>query len=78
VFYAFDMLHLDGKDLSGEPLPKRRTRLARVLDGSSLLSSQELPGTPLAIVEAVRDLGLEGVIANRCTSPASGATLGRN
>jgi len=65
VFYAFDLLHLDGKDLIGEPLLKRRARLARVLDGSGLLSSQELPGTVAAIVEAVRGLGLEGVIAKR-------------
>ena len=39
VFYAFDLLHLDGKDLTAEPLLKRRARLARVLDGSGLLSS---------------------------------------
>jgi DNA ligase D-like protein (predicted ligase) len=68
VFYAFDLLHLDGTDLTGEPLLKRRTRLARVLDGSSLLSSQELPGAVPAIVEAVRGLGLEGVIAKRKAS----------
>src|SRR5688572_11780802 len=65
VFYAFDLLHLDGTDLTSQPLLKCRTRLARVLDGSSLLSSQELPGTAAAIVEAVRGLGLEGVIAKR-------------
>jgi ATP-dependent DNA ligase len=65
VFYAFDLLHLDGKDLTGEPQLKRRTRLARVLDGPSLLPSQELPGTAAAIVEAVRGLGLEGVVAKR-------------
>src|SRR5688572_2912061 len=34
VFYAFDLLHLDGKDLTAEPLRKRRVRLARILDGS--------------------------------------------
>ena len=50
VFYAFDLLHLDGKDLNGEPLLKRRARLARVLDGSGLFASQELPGTAAAIV----------------------------
>ena len=52
-------------NLTGEPLLKRRARLARVLDGSGLLLSQELPGTAAAIVEAVRGLGLEGVIAKR-------------
>jgi bifunctional non-homologous end joining protein LigD len=65
VFYAFDLLHLDGTDLTGEPLLKRRARLVRVLDGSGLLPSQELPGTVAAIVEAVRGLGLEGVVAKR-------------
>ena len=65
VFYAFDLLHLDGKDLTAEPLLKRRARLALVLDGSGLLPSQELPGTVAALVEAVRGLGLEGVVAKR-------------
>ena len=65
VFYAFDVLHLNGTDLTGQPLLKRRARLARVLDGSGLLPSQELPGTAAAIIEAVRNLGLEGVIAKR-------------
>jgi len=65
VFYAFDPLHLDGKVLTAEPLLKRRAQLARVLDGSDLFASQELPGTPAAIVEAARGLGLEGVIAKR-------------
>jgi ATP-dependent DNA ligase len=65
VFYAFGLLHLDGQDLTGEPLFKRRARLARVLDGSGLLPSQELPGTVAAIVDAVRGLGLEGVVAKR-------------
>jgi bifunctional non-homologous end joining protein LigD len=65
VFYAFDLLHLDGTDLTGQPLLKRRARLARVLEGSEFLPSQELPGTAAAIVEAVRGLGLEGVVAKR-------------
>ena len=65
MFYAFDLLHLDGTDLTSLPLLKRRARLARLLDGSGLLASEELPGTPAAIVEAVRGLGLEGVVAKR-------------
>jgi bifunctional non-homologous end joining protein LigD len=68
VFYAFDLLHLDGRDLTGEPLLKRRALLPRVLDGSGLLASEELPGTAAAIVEAVRGLGIEGVIAKRKNS----------
>ena len=44
---------------------RRSARLARVLAGSGLLASEELPGTAAAIVEAVRGLGREGVIAKR-------------
>jgi len=68
VYYAFDLLHLDGEDLTGQPLLKRRERLPEVLDGSGLLLSKDLPGTPATIVEAVRELGLEGVIAKRKAS----------
>jgi len=48
-----------------QPLFDRRERLRKVLAGSELLLSQALPGTPAAIVEAVRGLGLEGVVAKR-------------
>jgi bifunctional non-homologous end joining protein LigD len=69
VFYAFDLLHLDGLDLTDEPLIERRARLPDLLAGSDLLLSHELPGTAAAIVEAARGLGLEGVIAKRRESP---------
>ena len=65
VFYAFDLLHLDGEDLTARPLIERRSLLPDVLDESGLLLSSELPGTTRAIVEAVRGLGLEGVVAKR-------------
>jgi bifunctional non-homologous end joining protein LigD len=68
VFYAFDVLYLNGIDLTGEPLLKRRARLPALLDDSGLLLSKELPGTAAEIVEAVCGLGLEGVIAKRKTS----------
>jgi bifunctional non-homologous end joining protein LigD len=69
VFYAFDLLHFNGTDLTDQPLLKRRARLSRVLEGSGVLLSEELPGTAAGIVEAVRGLGLEGVIAKRKDSP---------
>src|SRR5207253_454264 len=65
VFYAFDLLHLDGEDLTARPLDERRKPLPRLLKGSGLLLSQELPGSAEDVVEAVKRLGLEGVIAKR-------------
>ena len=37
VYYAFDLLHLDGRDLTATPLDGRRDLLARVLNGPRLL-----------------------------------------
>jgi len=65
VFYAFDLLHLDGQDLAGKPLNIRRAKLPAVLRQTGLLMSRDLPGEPADIVAAVRKMGLEGVIAKR-------------
>ena len=68
VFYAFDLLHLDGRDLSGEPLEARRRLLPAVLDRSGILMSVDLPGDSRDVIAAVQALGLEGVIAKRRSS----------
>ena len=68
VFYAFDLLHLDGEDLTGRPLEERRAQLPQVLNGSGILLSIALPGTPGQVIKAVQALGLEGVIAKRKSS----------
>ena len=68
VYYAFDLLYLNGADLTGRPLIERRSKLPKLVEGSGLLLSQDLPGTVVAIVEAVRGLGLEGVVAKRKAS----------
>ena len=65
VFYAFDLLHLDGRDLTRTPLDERRAALARVVQKSDVLLSDPLPGTADEIAGAVRELGLEGVVAKR-------------
>jgi DNA ligase D-like protein (predicted ligase) len=69
VFYAFDLLHLDGERLEGCPLQERHRRLRIVVNGSGLLLSEPLPGTATQVVDAVRSLGLEGVIAKKWSSP---------
>ena len=69
VFYAFDLLFLNGRDMTGEPLVKRRAKLQAIIgDDSTIRLSQVLPGEASAVVTAVRDAGLEGVIAKRKNS----------
>jgi DNA ligase D-like protein (predicted ligase) len=65
VFYAFDVLHLDGRDLTRLPLEERRRHLPRIVKGSGILISLQLPGTAEQVIAAVQRLGLEGVIAKR-------------
>ena len=36
AYYAFDLLHLDGADLTGKPLHGRRATLPALLDGFGL------------------------------------------
>jgi bifunctional non-homologous end joining protein LigD len=68
VFYAFDLLHLEGRDLTASTLVDRRRPLPGVIGDSGVLMSAELPGTPEQVIEAVCSLGLEGIIAKRKSS----------
>jgi DNA ligase D-like protein (predicted ligase) len=65
AYYAFDLLHLDGRDLTRLPLEERKVHLESVIRGSGVPMSAFLPGTATQVIEAVRQLGLEGVIAKR-------------
>jgi bifunctional non-homologous end joining protein LigD len=68
VYYAFDLLHIEGRDLTATPLDERRDVLAKALKDSRLLRSEPLPGTAEQIEQAVRELHLEGVVAKRRNS----------
>lgn len=66
VLYAFDVLHVNGHDLANEPIEKRRALLPKIVgDNSVIRLSDDLPGSAAQVVEAVRSLALEGVIAKR-------------
>ena len=68
VYYAFDLLLIGQRDLTRDPLDARRQQLAAAAAGTSVLVSDPLPGTPAQIERAVRELGLEGVVAKRRSS----------
>ena len=65
VFYAFDLLHLNGRDLTRRPLDERRAALRDIVGDSGILLSDPLAGTADQIAAVVRQLGLEGVVAKR-------------
>lgn len=65
VYYAFDVLHADGQDLTSSPLEERRRLLPAIVKGSNVLMSIDLPGSAADVIEAVGALGLEGVIAKK-------------
>jgi len=65
VFYIFDLLHLDGRDLTKRSLDERRAKLARIDLTPPLFLSEPLPGSVSDIEAAVRHLQLEGVVAKR-------------
>jgi bifunctional non-homologous end joining protein LigD len=70
VFYVFDVLNLDGRDLMGQPLVQRRERLPRIVgEDSTIRLSRELPGSVSDIIQALRAAGIEGVVAKRKDSP---------
>jgi bifunctional non-homologous end joining protein LigD len=68
VFYVFDLLILAGKDLRNEPLELRRkllhTRLMSRL-AEPIRLSETIPASAAELIRAVREQGLEGVIAKR-------------
>src|SRR5579871_3578604 len=64
VYFVFDLLYLDGYDLRGVALAKRRELLSAVVaPGGSLRISDVFPGAGVELLEAARETGLEGVIA---------------
>jgi bifunctional non-homologous end joining protein LigD len=69
VFYAFDVLYLNGRDLMGEPLVRRRAELPEIISQNpSVRVSRDLPGSVAAIIKALRAARIEGVIAKRRNS----------
>lgn len=69
VFFAFDLLHLDGEDLRDSPIEERRGMLRELLglpDPSSPIQfSQEVVGSGPDVFAAAEKMGLEGVVSKQ-------------
>lgn len=71
VFYAFDLLFLDGEDLRSEPLLARKERLEHLLDraGPALRYSEHFVEPGQRMLSHACRMGLEGVISKRGDAP---------
>ena len=65
VYYAFDLLELDGRDLKQEPLHSRKEILRQVLADSPVRFNAALSGRADVVVASVKAAGLEGIIAKK-------------
>jgi bifunctional non-homologous end joining protein LigD len=68
--YAFDLLELDGEDLRGEPIERRKEALNQLLgkDCAGLLISHPIDAPAELAFQHICRLGLEGVVSKKLGS----------
>lgn len=67
TFMVFDLLRLDGEDLTGDALEQRRALLAGILDGSAWQVPPSYDDGPM-LFDATLQQGLEGIVSKRRSS----------
>jgi bifunctional non-homologous end joining protein LigD len=78
IFFAFDLLALDGTDLRARPQHERRRKLeqllrkARATSRGAVRLGQRLEGSGPALLKGACAIGLEGIIAKREDAPYAG------
>ena len=69
IYYAFDLLYLDGMDLRRVGLEERKQQLQSVIENSAVVHfSDHYPEKGIALFEAARQRGLEGIVAKKHSS----------
>jgi len=69
LYFAFDLLHLNGENWQNRPLSERKDRLERLISKKSLIRfSPSLGSDGEALLEQIREHGLEGLIGKRAQS----------
>jgi len=69
VYFAFDLLYLDGYDLRQVALSERKRLLSEVLTPSAQIRiSESFPGMGEAMLDVARENGLEGIVAKHAAS----------
>jgi bifunctional non-homologous end joining protein LigD len=69
IFCAFDLLHLNSKDLCDRPLLERRAKLKELIPAEHpFLFSEEFTGDAAAFFRACADHQLEGIVSKLASS----------
>jgi bifunctional non-homologous end joining protein LigD len=71
VFFAFDLLELDGQDLAKQPLTDRKAALASLLEAAppQIVYAEHVRGGGERMFKALCDAGYEGVVSKRADAP---------
>ena len=73
LYYAFDLLYLDGYDLRGAPLVERKRLLETLLDNTRGLQLikyvDHIDGDGAVVLEHACKLQLEGIVSKRVDAP---------
>lgn len=74
VYFAFDLLELDGEDLKALPLVERKEKLAKLLGKSkgTIRYSEHISGKGEKLLDSFCEMGLEGVVSKRFDSRYTG------
>ncbi|TPG18787.1 DNA ligase D [Sphingomonas koreensis] len=77
-FYAFDLLELNGEDLTNRPLIERKAKLQALLSNNNdvIHYADHIVGKGEQLFDSFCDAGLEGVISKRADSRYVGARNG--
>jgi len=73
AYYVFDLLYLDGRDLTAEPLVARKAALARLLKGKAgggvIRYTDDFAEAGPLILRHACEMGLEGIVSKRRDAP---------
>jgi len=66
AYYVFDLIYLDGYDLRRVSLEERKEALSKIISTNQLMRySEHFPEHGVALFEAAKQQGLEGILAKR-------------
>lgn len=71
TYYVFDILELDGRNLRGEPLKRRKQILRKVLKGApdDIRFSEDVAGHGDRVLAHACRVGLEGIVSKQADKP---------